>query len=116
MGIWAWVLYGLTLTGATPGRNKRTSAGNIRCKCSSTALPKASSACSTEGTAEKLPLRSAAANTAIILGNKSGRCRRNSSCSAVASSSHSRNICRNSWLGPQKEWMICKMSSRYRRT
>ena len=44
-GFW----YGLTLTGATPGRNKRTNAGNIRCKCSSTALPKASSACSTWG-------------------------------------------------------------------
>jgi len=28
-------------TGATPGRNKRTSAGSIRCRCSSTADPNA---------------------------------------------------------------------------
>mmetsp|Transcript_7579 Transcript_7579/g.18784 ORF Transcript_7579/g.18784 Transcript_7579/m.18784 type:complete len:316 (-) Transcript_7579:422-1369(-) len=79
-------------TGATPGRNRRTKAGSMRCRCSSTAEPNASSAWSTEGTAEKLPERSASASTAIILGSRSGRCARNSSCNAVANSSHSRSI------------------------
>ena len=103
-------------TGATPGRNRRTSAGSMRWRCSSVADPKASSACSTEGTAEKLPDRSASAKTAIMRGSRSGRCARKSSWSATASSSHRRSIWRRSGPGPQKDRTMSRISSRYRRT
>mmetsp|Transcript_12159 Transcript_12159/g.42146 ORF Transcript_12159/g.42146 Transcript_12159/m.42146 type:complete len:205 (+) Transcript_12159:3899-4513(+) len=95
--------------------NSRTSVGSTRCRCSSTAVPKASRACSTLSSPGKRLARSVSDSAHTSLGSSSGRCLRNSSPSALESSSSRFSAGMSSVACDQYSCTTPSSSSRYLR-